>query len=142
MFGDVATKGLDKPYMVLTDDGPEVTPAELASTDVQTRRVAELNVRDMDDLNKSLRQFGGYFLTIHGVKHNNFRDRALYSPLRRLSEAGTISPQRAHAIVEDYTLQFFSHYLLKKPAPLLTESGSPFQEVRLENWFAQDALVR
>lgn len=139
MFGDVATLGLDKPYMMITDDLPEVTPG--ASADLQTRRVHAMNVRDEKSLDESLRRFGGYFVTIHGVTHNNFRDRALYSPVRRLNEAGTIAPARAHAIVEAYTLQFFSYYLLHKPAPLLTATSQPFWEVKLEKYSPQAPLT-
>ncbi len=141
MFGDVSTHGLDKPYLVMSDDGPEITRALLESKDVQTRRESRLNVRDEENLHKTLHQFGGYMFTIRGAKHDNFRDRTLYSPLRRLTEAGTISPQRAHQIVEDYTLQFFSYYLLKKPASLLADTHSPYKEVQFENWFAQNALT-
>ncbi|HWF67218.1 MAG TPA: hypothetical protein VN670_07930 [Acidobacteriaceae bacterium] len=141
MFGDVSTYGLKKPYMVMSDDSP-IDPAKLHSENVQTRRETELNLRDEANMRKTLEEFGGYFFPILGAKHNDFRDRVLYSPLRRLTEAGSISPQRAHRIIEDYTLQFFSHYLLNRPAPLLTESRNPYKEVQFENWFAKNALTR
>ena len=141
MFGDVTTHGLNKPYMVMSDAGPAITSAQLHSTDVETRSDAELNVQDEANLHRTMHQFGGYFLEIHEARHDNFRDRTLYSPLRRLTEGGTIPPQRAHQIVEAYTLAFFSHYLLNKPAPLLAAAaGSPYKEVQFENWFAQNAL--
>src|SRR6185437_3900358 len=111
MFGDVSTYGLKKPYMVMSDDNPEPTTATLQSVNVQTRREAELNARDENNMKKTMQDFGGYFFPILGVKHDNFLDRVLYSPLRRLTEAGRISPRLGHRIIEDYTLQFFSHYL-------------------------------
>ncbi len=140
LFGDVITQGLNKPFMVMSDSDPEITPAQLNSKNVETRRQAELDVQDEANQRRTMRQFGGYYLTILGARHDNFRDRTLYSPLRRLTEAGKISPWRAHQIIEAYTLEFFSHYLLNKPAPLLTAVGSPFKEVQFENWFAQNAL--
>jgi predicted dienelactone hydrolase len=141
LFGDVAEHGLDKPFMVMSEDGPDIKPAQLQSTNVQTRRESELNVRDIENFKRTLHQFGGYMITIRHAKHENFRDRPLYSPLRRLTEAGAMSPQRAHQIIEDYTLQFFSHYLLNKPEPLLAAVHNPYKEVQFENWYAQNALI-
>ncbi|MGB8478112.1 MAG: hypothetical protein WCE63_04625 [Acidobacteriaceae bacterium] len=142
MFGEVATHGLDKPYMVMNDDGPSITAVQLQSTDVQTRRESKLTNIDIDNLNHTMRAFGGYMLTIRGSRHFDFSDRTLYSPIRRLTDSGTISPQRAQQIVEAYTLQFFSHTLQGKPAPLLAANSSPYKEVQFENWFAHNASTR
>ncbi len=139
MFGEVATHGLDKPYMVMNDDGQPITAAELQSKDAQTRRESKLTEMDIENLNHTLRTFGGYMLTLRGSRHFDFSDRPLYSPLRRLTDAGTISPQRAHEIVEAYTRQFFEHTLQGKPAPLLAANDSPYKEVQFENWFAHNA---
>jgi hypothetical protein len=109
---------------------------------VQTRREAELNKIDLAHLNQTLGEFGGYMLTILGTRHFDFADRTLYSPLRRLTDAGTISPRRAHEIVEAYTLQFFAHTLQGKPAPLLAANNSPYKEVQFENWFARNASTQ
>ncbi len=141
MFGDVPAHGLDKPFLVMVEESPPTTQADLQSSDVQTRREAELDVIDGKNLDRTMHRYGGYHLTILGSRHNDFRDRVLYSPLRRLTESGTISPQLAHQIVENYTLQFFSHYLLERPAPLLIANGNPYKEVQFENWFAQNALT-
>jgi len=142
MFGEVATRGLDKPYLVMSDDAPAITAAQLNSKDVQTRREAELDTIDIANFNHSLGAFGGYMLTILGTRHFDFADRSLYSPLRRLTDSGTISPQRAHKIVETYTLQFFAHTLQGKPAPLLAANNSPYKEVQFENWFAHNASTQ
>jgi predicted dienelactone hydrolase len=142
MFGQVATHGLDKPYMVMNDDVPAITAAQLNSRDVQTRRESKLTNIDVDNLNHTMGAFGGYMLTILGTRHFDFTDKSLYSPLRRLTESGTISPQRAHKITEAYTLQFFAHTLQGKPAPLLAENTSPYKEVQFENWFVHNASTQ
>ncbi|MGC1781703.1 MAG: hypothetical protein WA708_04215 [Acidobacteriaceae bacterium] len=134
MFGDVATHGLDKPFLVMYED-----PSNSAS---EGRRESTLDSIDASNVHRGLRQFGGYMVTILGTRHFNFADRSLYSPLRRLTDSGKISPQRAQAIVENYTLQFFSHYLKGKPAPLLAAIQSPYKEVQFENWYRHDALTR
>lgn len=142
MFGEVATHGLDKPYLVMSDDSPAITATQLNSKDAQTRRESKLTNIDIENLNRTMGAFGGYMLTILGTRHFNFADRALYSPLRRLTDSGTISPQRAHKIVEAYTLQFFAHTLQGKPAPLLAANKSPYKEVQFENWFAHNASTQ
>ena len=127
MFGEVATRGLDKPYLVMNDDGPPIISTRLQSKDVQTRREAELTQIDIDNLNHTFRAYGGYMLTIRGSRHFDFSDRPLYSPIRRLTEAGTISAVRVHEITEAYTLQFFQHALQGKPAPLLATQRQSLQ---------------
>lgn len=142
MFGEVATHGLDKPYLFMDDDTPMITPAQLKSANAQTRRESTLDVVDLENLDGTMRRFGGYYLMIRGSKHFNFADRSLYSPIHRLTDSGSISPRLAHRIIEAYTLQFFSHYLLHRPAPLLAANRSPYKEVQFENWFVQNATLQ
>lgn len=132
MFGDVSSHGLDKPFLVMYEE-----PVGGSS---EGSRERQLDAIDASNVHRSLRQFGGYLVTILGTRHFNFADRSLYSPLRRLTDSGKIAPQRAHAIVESYTLQFFSHYLKGKPAPLLAAMQSPYKEVQFENWYRRDAI--
>ena len=141
-FGDVSTQGLDKPYMFMDDDTPPITAAQLNSADVQTRRESALDVADMDNFDKTMHRFGGYYVLILGSKHFNFSDRSLYSPIRGWTDSGSVSPKLAHQAIEAYTLQFFSHYLLHKPAPLLAANHSPYKEVQFENWFAHNASTQ
>lgn len=142
VFGDAAIHGLAKPFMLMYEAGPPLASADLTSPDQQTRRYAKLSLWDSNNMKRTMQQFGGYIVTIRNTRHFNFADRALFSPIRRLTDAGKISPRRAHAIIEDYTLQFFSHYLLNKSAPLLSMQSSPYKEVQFENFFIQNASGR
>ncbi|HTU50734.1 MAG TPA: hypothetical protein VMF56_09075 [Acidobacteriaceae bacterium] len=142
VFGDVATHGLDKPYMFMDDDTPAIGAAQLHSADVQIRRESALDVADMGNFEKTMHTFGGYYVLIRGSKHFNFGDRSLYSPIRRWTDSGSVSPQLAHQAIEAYTLQFFSHYLLHRSAPLLAANHSPYKEVQFENWFAHKASTQ
>jgi dienelactone hydrolase len=142
MFGDVSTHGLDKPYLFMDDDTPAISPAQLQSASAQTRRESSLDVTDLEHLDGTLRRFGGYYLLIRGSEHFNFADRSLYSPIRRLTDSGSVSPQAAHRIIEAYTLQFFSHYLRNQPAPLLAANNSPYKEAEFENWFSHHAATQ
>lgn len=144
-FGDVFTHGLDKPYLVMYEDSPSTT-TDYSAGDHQAAKAGpsredELDSIDAANMRRSMQQYGGYFLLIRGTRHNNFRDRSLYSPIRRLTDRGTISPRLAHRIVEQYTLQFFAQYLKGKASPLLAATTSPYKEVQFQNWFAKDALT-
>ncbi|HZC44188.1 MAG TPA: hypothetical protein VE195_08440, partial [Acidobacteriaceae bacterium] len=142
MFGDTSTYGLDKPYMLMDDPAPAITAAQLQSANLQTRRESELDVVDMDNFHRSMHRYGGYYVLFRGTKHFDFADRSLYSPMRSLTDSGSVSPRFAHQIIEAYTLQFFSHYLLHQPAPLLATNHSPYKWVQFENWFAHNASIQ
>ena len=137
-FGDVATQGLDKPYMLMDDDIRGYSGAIEFDGCTNSPRI-RIGSADMDNFDKTMHRFGGYYVLILGSKHFNFSDRSLYSPIRRMDGLGTVSPKLAHQAIEAYTLQFFSHYLLHKPAPLLAANHSPYKEVQFENWFAHNA---
>ena len=89
--GEVATRGLDKPYMVMNDDSPAITPApaEFQGRETRRRESKLTDNRYFEYLNHTMGAFGGYELTILGTRHFNFTDRPLYSPLRRLTDSGT-----------------------------------------------------
>jgi predicted dienelactone hydrolase len=139
MFGDVPTQGLNKPFLVMYEDVAQGAPPN--STELQNSRSSDLDALDLVHLHQTMRANGGYMLTLLGSRHNDFSDRSIYSPLRRLTDGGKIVPRRAHEIIEAYTLQFFSRYLLRQPAPLLNRKDSPYKEVQFENWFAKNALT-
>jgi hypothetical protein len=71
-------------------------------------------------------------MTIHGTRHMNFADSPLYTPIKRLTDAGPIDPRRAMQIIDAYTLAFFEQYLNKAPAPLLEGPSPKYPEVELE----------
>jgi dienelactone hydrolase len=136
MFGDVAEQGLSKPLMLMyegTYDEKQMPPFP-ASGSEGNKRFWQMNRRDIDSIDASLRRYGGYRLFLRGASHWNFTDRALYSPLRRWTEAGTIKPHLAHSIIDRYTLAFFSHVLKGTPEPILDGPSGVSPEATLETW--------
>ena len=136
IFGDLWQRNLDKPLMLIYEDpyppATKTIQAGLNSSDRDTRLITQLNVADMANVNRTLTQCGGYLLNILGTKHFNFSDRALYSPVRRLTESGPIAPYRAYEIINRYTLAFFDQALHHSDEPLLV-GNSPFPEVHFEH---------
>jgi predicted dienelactone hydrolase len=75
----------------------------------------------------------GYFVDVPGMFHLNMTDVPLWSPLfSRLGVVGPIEGQRAHDIVNAYSLAFFDRHLKGKASPLLDGTSRPFREVRFE----------
>ncbi len=76
----------------------------------------------------------GYFVRMTGTFHLNFTDIANWTPLAsQLNLSGPINGQRAHDIVNAYSLSFFDRHLLGRPATLLDGPAIQFPEVRFES---------
>jgi dienelactone hydrolase len=125
----------DRPMMFMYEAGTSPTSEQLRSADQGERTEAEIDAADMEVIDTSLKQFGGYKLYIAGAQHMDFTDQSLFSPLHRLTETGPIPPDRMHEILRAYVLAFFDKTIYGKDSPLL-ESGnsSPFREVQFEHW--------
>ena len=74
----------------------------------------------------------GIRIRLHGSTHFSFTDRALFSPIKSLSDAGRLSPRREYFIIRSYALAFFEEALKGKASPLLDSGKSPFPESSLE----------
>lgn len=139
MFGEVAEQGVSQPFLFL-DEGGDIPAEDLHSTNEATRRYAEFEMRDVVQERKSLEAHGGYRVRIHGAGHHNFTDYALFSPIRRITDAGDIDPLRGMKIINAYTLAFFDKYLKQKKAPLL-EEPSPYPEAQFEHALPPEPLA-
>jgi pimeloyl-ACP methyl ester carboxylesterase len=137
-FGDIWQRPLSKPTMLLYEDDYPPTQAEIDSTRRSGSRedqlYLQLTLEDLKNVERSLGAGGGYEVFIAGTKHMNFSDRALYSPLRRFTNAGDIDAVRAFTIINQYTVAFFSHTLKGTQEPLLQETKRRFPEASLKIW--------
>jgi hypothetical protein len=75
----------------------------------------------------------GYFMRVRGMFHLNLTDYPSVSPLLPLTGiTGPIDAQRAHHIINAYSLAFFDRHLKGQPAALLDGPAAQYPEVRLE----------
>jgi hypothetical protein len=75
----------------------------------------------------------GYYVQVPGMFHVDMNDVPLWSPLAsRLGVTGPIGGDRAHRIVNAYSLAFFDRHLKDQPAALLDGPASQHPEVRFE----------
>jgi predicted dienelactone hydrolase len=76
----------------------------------------------------------GYFVRLPGTFHVNFTDIPTWTPLAPLlGLAGPMDAQRAHNIVNAYSLAFFDRHLLGRPAELLDGPATQYAESMFES---------
>jgi len=75
----------------------------------------------------------GYYVQVPGMFHADMTDVPLLSPLAsRLGLSGPIGAQRAHRIINAYSLAFFDRHLKDRPAVLLDGPAAQYPEVLFE----------
>lgn len=132
MPSDVVTYGLDQPAMWITRDAETMRlerrwAGGWSETDIAehqtTMRAAFENVRG-----------DGYFVQVPGMFHINLTDMPYWSPLlSRLGAIGPINAQRAHDIINAYSLAFFDRHLKGSPETLLDVPTKQYTEVVFES---------
>ena len=133
-FAAAAQQGVEQPYLLISDDSPLPTPAELDAADPGLRYLSALIKADYEQTVANLERHGGTFATLAGTRHVNFSDGASRWRFRRLTEAGSIDPARAHEIIQAYVLAFFAKYLQGEDSPLLAGNSTRYPEMHLRIW--------
>jgi predicted dienelactone hydrolase len=126
MPADVVRTGLLQPTMWISRDARSMelerwAQADIDETQTTMRAVFERLPGD------------GYLVLVPGMFHQDFSDAPLLSPLTSwFGVTGPIDAQRAHSIVNAYSLAFFDRHLKGRPAPLLDGPAERYPEVRFE----------
>jgi predicted dienelactone hydrolase len=134
LFGESGAKGVKRPFLFVSDDGPGPTASALANASGSRKRYLMYLDQDVQAIRRSLIVNGGYYLAIRGASHMQFCDRPLYSPIKRLTEAGPIDARRAMAIINAYTVAFFDKHLSSLDNGLLDGASPQYPDVSLEKW--------
>jgi predicted dienelactone hydrolase len=129
---DVVKAGLQQPCMWITRDA--------AGMRLERQRAGGWPEPEIEAHQTSMRAVyeglsgAGYFVRVAGTFHFNFTDMPIWTPLApQLGLAGPINAQRAHDIVNAYSLAFFDRHLLGRPAKLLDGPARQYPEVMLES---------
>ena len=128
MSTDVVRSGLQQPAMWITRDADAM---RLERRKVGGWPEAEIHAELSSNWAVFERMPGdGYFVEVPGMFHINYSDIPSWSPLwRLLGLAGPIDVQRAHSIINAYSLAFFDHELKGRPAELLDGLLEHYPEV-------------
>ena len=128
---------------MLTDNNPVPTAANIKTLNDHDRRYWTFMTQTISDTNHALSESAGYWAKIDDVGHMNFSDSPLYSPVKRLTGAGPIQPERAMEIIDAYLVAFLQTHLNGNDAGLLDAASSPYAEVvvqRVCKHRSQDAM--
>jgi predicted dienelactone hydrolase len=129
---DVVRAGLRQPSMWITRDA--------ASMRLERQRAGGWPEVEIQAHQTSMRAVyeslsgAGYFVSVPRMFHGNFTDIAIWTPLASLlGVAGPINPQRAHDIVNAYTLAFFDRHVYGRPAKLLEGPAGEYPDAVFES---------
>jgi predicted dienelactone hydrolase len=131
MPADVVHSGLRQPAMWMT------RPAN--SMRLERQKVGGWAEKDVIQTQTTMREVynrlpaDGYFVQIPGTFHIDFTDINLLSPMFPITGfSGPIGSQRAHEIINVYSLAFFNRHLKAEPVPLLDGPTANYPEVIFE----------
>ncbi|GAA3560753.1 carboxylic ester hydrolase [Nonomuraea rosea] len=134
MTPDTVRQGLSRPTMWITRD------AEVMR--LERRRAGGWAESDIAEHQNTMRAVyrslsaEGYFVQVDGMFHLDMTDGPLLAapPLAAaLGLSGPIGGQRAHDVINAYTVAFFDHELKHKSSPLLDGPSERYPEVRMES---------
>jgi len=134
MPADVVRMGLQQPVMWITRDAGTMR-LEREKSGGWTEQDIQQTQSSMRSVYKNL-QDAGYLVQVPGMFHIDLTDDNYLSPIfPYIGLSGPIGSQRAHEIINAYTLAFFDRYLKNAPEALLEGPSRQFPEVLLETLF-------
>jgi pimeloyl-ACP methyl ester carboxylesterase len=132
MTTDVVKAGLRQPSMWITRDA--------ASMRLERQRAGGWSEAEIEAHQVSMRAVyadlsgAGYFVRVPGMFHSNFTDIPRWTPMASvLGLAGPIGRQRAHDIVNAYSLAFFERHLGSRPTELLDGPAEQYPDAVFES---------
>ena len=132
---------MDAPMPVKVVESGLQQPALRITRDVETmrlerRRSGGWSEQEISEHQTSMRtafarsQGPGYIVQVPGMFHVNLTDIPYWSPLLPwLGITGPIDAQRAHHIINAYSISFFNMHLLGRTEALMDASASQYPEV-------------
>jgi dienelactone hydrolase len=129
MFDAAPGGWIDQPLLIISDDTPAPTSADLNSPDPWRHYPAVLNEADSRRISSQFAKHGGVYLVVLGSEHGDFNDTVF---LRR--RALLLGPKANGAALRNaaaYSAAFFEQVLNGETSPLFS---NPPSDVRLQIW--------
>ena len=131
MPADVVTAGVQQPSLFVTRDADSMR-LERERSGGWTEKEIALTLSTMRMVYEEL-PGDGYYIEIPTIFHLNFTDLPYWSPVTsQLGVTGPINGQRAHDIINAYSLAFFDRHLKGQAATLLDGPAAHYPDVRFE----------
>lgn len=138
LYGErrIPAAGINKPFLMISADEEEELAGSSATGDDQQ---AALDMTDskVERYNKELnaryapaKAGGNYWLKLHNTLHMSFSDFFLISPI--IEWAQGVNVRGTHRLINDFTLDFFNHYLKGHPLQILNNAVGTHDDYILE----------
>jgi len=132
MSADVVQMGLQQPVMWITRDA-ETMRLEREKSGGWTEKDIEQTQSTMRAVYNTL-PGDGYFVQVPGMFHIDLTDDTYISPIfPTIGFSGPIGIQRAHNIINAYSLAFFDRYLKGQAGTLLNGPAEQYPEILFES---------
>ena len=121
MFDAAPGGWIEQPLMIISDDTPMATPADLSSPDPELHYRAVLNEADDRRMASEFAKHRGVYLEVVGSEHGDFNDMVY---LRR--RALLLGPKNNGAAIRtaaDYSAAFFGQILERRGIPAVFQSA-------------------
>jgi predicted dienelactone hydrolase len=147
LFGEAAERGIELPFLYVTDSLPDVIEGERIPGSPGEARTGDawrdaLMARDCANLHRSLETHGGSVLVIPHANHSLYCDSSFYTPLNRLRMARNIDSRRVSRVMTEVTAAFFEQNLLSDTPDHLARAPSIDPVAYLRTWPANGTATR
>jgi dienelactone hydrolase len=129
MFDAAPSGWIEQPLMIISDDTPFATSADLSNPDPEHHYRAILNAADDRRVSTQFEKHGGIYLEVADSEHGDFNDTVYYR--RRALVLGPKNNGAALRIAADYSAAFFEQVLNGELSSLFS---NPPPDVRLRIW--------
>ncbi|MCE5172719.1 hypothetical protein LQV63_25960 [Paenibacillus profundus] len=120
----IPADGLKKPFLMMSADDTvkgvaNTSDADIAALGTNREEVAKY-YDEMFARYEPVTAGGNYWMTLKHNKHMSFSDMYLITPLFEWMEG--LDVRSAHRLINDYSLDFFDHYLKQEPIKRLDQN--------------------
>ncbi|RED59150.1 acetylhydrolase [Cohnella phaseoli] len=130
----IPEEGMNKPFLMMSADDTLAGTQNMSDANIASQGTtrAELDKFFADTLARyeHVAVGGNYWLKINKMKHMGFSDMYMISPLFEWMEG--VNVKKVHGLINDYSLDFFNHYLKQQPSKLLEKNIGEHSEYSLE----------
>ncbi|MGG4194919.1 acetylhydrolase [Paenibacillus jamilae] len=132
LFGQlrIPEGGVKKPLLMMSADRTLAGANQLAAAQGTTRKALYKYFGDIFERYKHVAEGGNYWMKIKNMDHLAFCDFYLLSPLLEKAEGVNLRP--VHRLINEYSLDFFNHYLKGQPFEKMEQNLGDNPEFSLE----------
>lgn len=136
LFGEqrLPAEGVNKPFLMMSADDTLAGTAHMSDESIAsqgtTREELDKFFDEVLSRYEAVAAGENYWMKIKNMKHMGFSDTYLLSPVLAWMEG--VDVRSAHQLINDYTLDFFNHYLKQQPFEYMEQNIGEFPAFSLQ----------